>query len=79
MLQAHRLRTKFFNVSSLFVLNFESTSSQDLRPTNSTNSSGAEEKEFYITGTEFLDKIQQYNKEQNFTEEELRYIDDNST
>ena len=49
---------------------------------NSTNSAAsleAEEEEFYITGTEFLDKIQPYIKKPECTEMELLYLDDGGT
>ena len=53
--------------SSLLALNFESTSSQDLRPTRLTPLIRQKQRKrifiLYITGTEFLDEIQQYDQE----------------
>ena len=58
-----------FNIVLKFIL---STRSQFLKyefpgsssdSTNSANSSEAEEEEFYMTGAEFLDEIQQYDQE----------------
>ena len=55
----------FVSLSSLLALNFESTSfpGSSSDSTNSANSLEAEEEELYITGTEFLDEIQQYDQE----------------
>ena len=54
----------FFSLAPLLALNFESTSSQDLCPTRLTPLIRQKQKRnFYITGPEFQDEIQQYDQE----------------
>ena len=46
---------------------------------DSTASAALSEEEFYITGTELLDKIQQYDEELETMEQELQYLDDSAS
>ena len=57
----------FLSLSSLLALNFESTSSQDLRSTRLTPLIRKKQMQ-NITGTEFLDETQQYKSRVNSQE-----------